>query len=90
MKLKILTPEKMILEQEVDSVTLPAEAGQLTTQDGHDIMLAELGGGRMYCRYTGPDGSPKREDFDVDTGIAEITKDSTNVFVARAVRIQPQ
>lgn len=87
MKLKIMTPEKLVLEEHVDSVTLPGRAGQLTVLDGHDKLIAELSEGRLYYRYVDADGKPVREDFNIGAGCAEVLKDITRVFTEKAAKM---
>ena len=86
MLLKILTPEKLVVEKEVGSVTLPGKAGQLTVLAGHDFLLTELAAGRLFFRYADSDGKPQREDHEVGEGMAEIVKDAVRVFVATAAK----
>lgn len=42
MKLQIITPEKIVREVEVKSVTLPTDLGQITVLPGHQPLLAHL------------------------------------------------
>lgn len=87
MKIKIMTPEKLVLEDRADSVTLPGKAGQLTALDGHDRLIAELSEGRLYYRYVDADGKPVRKDFDIGAGCVEILKDITRVFTEKAAKV---
>ncbi|HPM41573.1 MAG TPA: hypothetical protein PLY45_03965 [bacterium] len=84
MKLKILTPEKMVLEKDVDSVTLPGKAGQFTVLAGHDLMAAELKAGKLFFRWTDGERKPMRGDYDVSEGFAEINSSAATVFVSSA------
>ncbi len=84
MKLKILTPGKLVLEKEVDSVTMPGKAGQFTVLSGHDLMAAELQAGRLFIRWTDAERKPMRGDYDVGEGFAEITREGAAVFVSSA------
>lgn len=86
MKLKILTPEKLFLERDVDSVTMPGKAGQLTVLAGHDLLLTELVAGKLFFRWTDSEGKPQREDCSVGAGVAEVVQDAVRVFVATATR----
>lgn len=83
MKLKLLTPENLVLERAVVSVTLPGAAGQFTVLDGHDRLVAALKPGPMYFRYLTPDNKPAREDFTIGSGVAEVTGDTVKVFVEK-------
>jgi len=48
-KLKIATPEKPILEEEVEQVTLPTQEGQITILPGHAPLIASLGVGDIVA-----------------------------------------
>lgn len=50
MKLKVLTPDKLIFDQEVDSITLPGTEGQMTILPTHTAMVATLKEGEMIAR----------------------------------------
>lgn len=82
MKLKLITPEKLVLEREVISATLPGAVGQFTVLDGHDLLVAMLKSGPMYFRYIDADQKEKRTDLTIGDGIAEITGKSVKVFTS--------
>ncbi len=79
MQLRIITPEKIIVDREVESVTLPGWEGELTVLTGHDIELVRLKGGRIFYRTA--EGKTIREEFRSEEGFAEISQKYTNVFV---------
>jgi len=84
MNLKIITPVKLVLEKEVDSVTMPGEAGQFTVMSGHDLLVAKLASGLLFVRWTDHEGKPQREDYEIAAGIAEIRRDTALVFTSTA------
>lgn len=49
-KFKIVTPEKTVYENEVDSVTLPVADGQVTILAGHRSYIAALKPGEVMLR----------------------------------------
>jgi F-type H+-transporting ATPase subunit epsilon len=49
LKLKIVTPEKLILEEMVDQVTLPSTEGELTILPEHIPMIAGLASGDVVA-----------------------------------------
>jgi F-type H+-transporting ATPase subunit epsilon len=51
--LKIVTPEKLILEEEVDQVTLPSTEGELTILPEHIPMIAGLASGDVVAFTNG-------------------------------------
>lgn len=76
MKLKIVTPAKLILDQEVDSVTLPGSEGQMTILPMHAALAATLKEGEMYYR-TGEKISPKQT---IRGGFVEVLRDQVLVM----------
>lgn len=86
MKLKIFIPEKLVLERDVVSVTMPGKAGQLTVLDGHDLLVAELISGPLFYRFPDQDGKLQREEWRVGDGTAEVTQQRAHVFVSAAQR----
>lgn len=49
LKLKIVTPEKLILEETVDQVTLPTTVGELTILADHIPIIASLASGDIVA-----------------------------------------
>lgn len=49
MKLKIATPERLILEEDVDQVTLPTKMGEITILANHIPLIAELEFGELLA-----------------------------------------
>lgn len=45
LKLKIVTPEKLILEEEVESVTIPTKEGEITILANHIPLIAPIASG---------------------------------------------
>ena len=88
MKLKLLTPEKSILERDVLSVTLPGSDGQLTIMDGHDFLVTTLKKGALYFQYLDKDNRLSRSDYTVESGLAEIIKNVVTVFMDQSPSIR--
>ena len=55
LKLKIVTPEKLILEEQVDQVTIPTTEGELTILPDHISMIASLASGDIVAKTSGED-----------------------------------
>ncbi len=53
LKLKIVTPEKLILEELVDQVTFPTTEGELTVLPEHVSMIAGLASGDVVAQVSG-------------------------------------
>jgi len=50
LQLKIITPEKTILEEMVDQVTLPTTEGEITILPGHIALVAALKSGDIVAK----------------------------------------
>ena len=53
LKLKIVTPEKLILEEEVESVTIPTKEGEITILPDHVPLIAPLASGDIVAIVNG-------------------------------------
>jgi len=53
LKLKIITPEKLILEEEVEQVTFPTTEGELTVLPEHVPLIASLASGDVVAVANG-------------------------------------
>ena len=53
LKLKIVTPEKLILEESVESVTIPTKEGEITILPDHVPLIAPLASGDIVAFVNG-------------------------------------
>lgn len=53
LKLKIVTPERLILEEMVDQVSLPTTLGEITVLPGHLPLITELASGDIVAQVNG-------------------------------------
>ena len=65
--LEIVTPERRVLERDVDEVVLPGTEGSFGVLPGHAPMLAGLQAGVAVCR-----GGGEEEVMAISSGYAEI------------------
>lgn len=75
MKFKIATPERIMLETEVDSVSLPTTLGEITVLPHHIPLVANLVPGEIHYKHNG-----QQNFFAVSGGIVEV-KDKGEVIV---------
>ena len=69
MKLRIITPKKMVLEEEIEAVTLPSIEGEITILPNHVSLFSLLKEGVVKIKYE------KKEDFlAIGGGYAETNK----------------
>ena len=79
LKLQIITPQKQVLDKEVDFIALPAYNGEMGVLPGHVQYVAKLNYGVL--RYK--DGNTQ-EEFAIMGGLAEIAHDVVSVFAEDA------
>lgn len=79
LKLKIVTPRKIVLEKEVQSVTVPSAAGELTILPHHSDLLTLLKEGIITYRMG------KDEDYlAIGGGYLETDGEELQILVSRA------
>jgi len=76
-KFKLATPERVLLDIEVESLTLPTQMGEVTILPNHIPLVANLGHGEIRSKYQG-----KTEFFSVSGGIIEVKKNHEVVVLA--------
>ncbi len=77
LKLKIVTPERILLETEVDSVSLPTELGEITVLPNHIPVVANLVPGEIKYK-TGTE----ENFFAVSGGVIEVRKPNEIVVLS--------
>ena len=55
LKLKIVTPERIVLEEEVDQVSIPTMEGEITVLPGHLPLISSLRSGDIVAKKHGED-----------------------------------
>lgn len=55
LQLKIITPERIVLDEAVDSVTLPTTEGEITILPDHIPLISTLASGDIVARVNGED-----------------------------------
>lgn len=55
LNLKIITPEKVVIEEMVDQVTIPTTEGEITILPGHVPLVSLLGKGDIVAKTSGED-----------------------------------
>lgn len=76
LKLKIISPEKVIYDGEVESVTVPGTLGCFEILNNHAPIISSLTDGKV--EYVGKDGS---HSVDVRGGFVEVKKNEVNLCV---------
>jgi len=79
--LEVVTPEKVMVSQDVDIVVAPGSLGEFGILEGHVPFLSGIVPGEL--RYT---SGSQTERFVVTTGFAEVSEDRVSVLVDAAER----
>jgi F-type H+-transporting ATPase subunit epsilon len=77
--LKIVTPERVLFEQEVDSVSLPTSLGEITVLPNHIPLVANLMAGEIRFKKDGRD-----QFFATSSGVIEVKKNEVVVLAETA------
>jgi F-type H+-transporting ATPase subunit epsilon len=78
-KFKIATPERVMLDIEVESVTLPSSTGEVTILPNHIPLVSNLSAGEIKYIVEG-----KEQFFVIAGGVLEVKSDNQVVVLADA------
>jgi F-type H+-transporting ATPase subunit epsilon len=81
--LELVTPDKPIVQENVDEVVLPGWNGAIGVLPGHTPLLAMLKPGELWFRK-----GEEKTYFVLDTGMAEVLPDRVTVLVRLADKPQ--
>ena len=83
LNLEIVTPERMVLSEEVDHVVLPTQAGgEIDVLPGHVPLVAMIEPGELrYYKGNQP------ESIAIDRGFIEVISDNVRVLTEAAIEI---
>lgn len=76
MKLKVISPETVVYEGDVDSVTLPGELGAFTVLKNHASLISTLTAGKLT--YNNAD-SPDDVTIEIDGGLVDVDNNIISV-----------
>jgi F-type H+-transporting ATPase subunit epsilon len=80
-RLEVVTPERMLLSEEVDEVTIPGSEGYLGILPGHLPLLTTIGVGVLSYHQGG-----RKHSFAVSGGFAEVLGDRVIVLAETVER----
>ena len=78
---RLVTPDRMLVDATADAVELPSASGYLEALYGHAPLLAELGAGEVRLRG----GSAGEQKFFVAWGFVEILPDRVTILAETAL-----
>lgn len=82
-KFELVSPERLLLSAEVESVVIPGTEGELTAMPGHAPLMTTMRPGVMTVRTA----SGSEEQFVVFGGFADILPASCTVLAESAMRV---
>jgi F-type H+-transporting ATPase subunit epsilon len=82
LRVRLVTPERILFEQTADAVELPAKNGYMEVLYGHAPLLAELGAGDVRT-HGGPEGD---QIYNVSWGFVEVLPDRVTILANDALK----
>jgi F-type H+-transporting ATPase subunit epsilon len=79
LRLEIVTPDRLVLAEQVDEVVLPSQDGYMGVLPGHAPLLAQLDIGEVSYRI-----GNQRQYLAVSGGYAEVLRESVSVLARTA------
>jgi F-type H+-transporting ATPase subunit epsilon len=81
LQLQIVTPDKLLVKEQADEVTIPGKAGDIGVLPGHAPLITELTIGEIAYQHSG-----KTEHLSVAWGFAEVLPDKVTILAQTAER----
>jgi F-type H+-transporting ATPase subunit epsilon len=81
-RVRLVTPERVLFEVEADSVDLPSKSGYLEPLYGHAPLVAELGAGDVVLHGGLGDG----QIYNVSWGFVEVLPDRVTILANDALK----
>src|SRR5580658_1453669 len=80
LQVRLVTPDKVLIDQDADAVEVPSKSGYFEVLYGHAPLLAELGPGEV--RLHGGEGGDQR--FNVARGFVEVLPERVTILAESA------
>jgi F-type H+-transporting ATPase subunit epsilon len=86
LRVRLVTPERILVEQDADAVELPATTGYMEVLYGHAPLLAELGAGDVTLHgASGGENTAKSDRYNVSWGFVEVLPDRVTILANDAI-----
>ncbi len=82
LRVKLVTPERVLFEHTVEAVELPAKNGYMEVLYGHAPLVAELGAGDVTLHGT-PEGTKR---YNVNWGFVEVLPERVTILASDALK----
>ena len=86
LRVRLVTPEKILVDQFADAVELPATSGYMEVLYGHAPLLAELGAGDVTLHgASGGENAGNSDRYNVSWGFVEVLPDRVTILANDAL-----
>jgi F-type H+-transporting ATPase subunit epsilon len=84
LRVRLVTPERILFEQSADTVELPSKTGYFEVLYGHAPLVAELGAGDVVVHGATDAAADVR--YNVSWGFAEVLPDRVTILASDALK----
>jgi F-type H+-transporting ATPase subunit epsilon len=88
LRVRLVTPERILFEACADAVELPAKNGYMEVLYGHAPLLAELGAGDVRLHGAKGEQVEPEQIFNVNWGFVEVLPDRVTILANDALKPQ--
>jgi F-type H+-transporting ATPase subunit epsilon len=88
LRIRLVTPERVLFEACADAVELPAKNGYMEVLYGHAPLLAELGAGDVRLHGAKGEDIQPEQIFNVNWGFVEVLPDRVTILANDALKPQ--
>jgi F-type H+-transporting ATPase subunit epsilon len=86
LRVRLVTPERILVEQSAEAVELPAKNGYMEVLYGHAPLLAELGAGDVTLHgASGGENAANSDRYNVSWGFVEVLPDRVTILANDAL-----
>ena len=86
LRVRLVTPERILVETSADAVELPAKTGYMEVLYGHAPLLAELGAGDVTLHgASGGENAGDSDRYNVSWGFVEVLPDRVTILANDAI-----
>ena len=88
LRVRLVSPERILFEQTADSVDLPSKTGYFEVLYGHAPLVAELGAGDVIVHggACGDEGAKADSRYNVSWGFVEVLPDRVTILANDALK----
>jgi F-type H+-transporting ATPase subunit epsilon len=84
-RVRLVTPERVLVEADADAVELPAKTGYMEVLYGHAPLLAELGAGDVTLHGLSGENPGQSDRYNVSWGFVEVLPDRVTILANDAI-----